>query len=102
MFEESIRKIVREEIRAALREMSVGTAAANDDVELLTMDEAVEVAKVGRDTLRKWVRDGRLEVTGTRQLQRVTRAALRKAMAFRAQPQPASPQEAARRMLGVG
>lgn len=51
---ETIRKIVREEVEAALADIATPT-------EFLSTGEAAELARVAPGTIRRWIREHRLE-----------------------------------------
>ena len=102
MIEETIRRIIREELRAALADAKAHKAAANEDEELLDMHTAAEVAGLSHSTLREWARSERLRTTGERHSRRTTRAWIREALAVKRTPPPASPEAAARALLARG
>jgi hypothetical protein len=102
ILEAALRRIIRDEIRAALAESQMARpAAANDDEELVTMDDAAARAGFKAATLRGWAREGRLRVEGSGRGMRTTRAWLREAMAQK-RTEPATPEDAARKLLGAG
>lgn len=76
-FEESIRAIVREEVRAALREAQAPAPTGG----MLTIEEAAAHAKCSKATLHKWLRDGALTRHGSGKLTRVDRAQLDQVLA---------------------
>jgi hypothetical protein len=53
MIEDALRRIIREEVRAALADMRAHPAA-----ELLTISEAAELARAHRVTVTRWLADG--------------------------------------------
>lgn len=55
---DTFRRIIREEVRAALAEQS------KSPDEYLTIEEAARIAKVHHSTVRGWVKDGSLAAGG--------------------------------------
>jgi len=64
MFEDAIRTIVREELRP-LREALAALKAPAAVAELMTPAEAAELARRSPETIRAWVRAGKLKRFGT-------------------------------------
>jgi excisionase family DNA binding protein len=85
---ETMRTVLREEIRAALREH--GAASADD---LLTYDEAAAYAKVGKTTIKGWCKAGILPTHKRGRLVRVLRSDVLKAMTTNATPPPTTPDD---------
>ena len=76
--EDTLRAIVREEVRAALRDAASPTAPTGD---VLTLDEAATHANVSKATLHRWMRDGLVTRRGHGRLTRVSRAQVDAALA---------------------
>ena len=81
--EETLRQIVREEIRAAIDERIAGAvrdaiapAVGGDGEDYLSATRAAAVADVSPSTIRRWWADGRLPCTGPPRLRRVRRSDL--------------------------
>ena len=60
---EALRGVVRDELDAAPKASTVGTAPFNDGGTLLTFDEVATFGKVDSQTVRGWIRSGKLRVT---------------------------------------
>lgn len=68
---QTVRDVLREELRAALAELKPQPAG-----EFLTIRQASEVAKVAPDTLRRWIAAGRLRAHRAGRVLRIARPAL--------------------------
>lgn len=93
--EETLRQIVREELRAALNERPAPSAPD----ELLTTKQAAEVAKVQPATIRAWARGGELKRYGT-----AKKARWRRSEVLALKPKPSAAAEGvkatAQRLMG--
>ena len=76
--EDTLRAIVREEIRAAVAELKTA-APGNDADPLLTPREAAAAAKVDYGTIAKWKARGKIKVVGESRRWRVRASELFKA-----------------------
>jgi hypothetical protein len=63
MFEDAIRTIVREELRP-IREALETLRAPSATTEMMTANEAAELARRSPETIRAWVRAGKLKRHG--------------------------------------
>jgi len=72
MFEDAIRTIVREELRP-IREALATLKAPAAEAELMTAAEAAELARCTPETIRAWVRAGKLKRYGANGRLRVRR-----------------------------
>lgn len=72
MIDASVRRAVREELRAALDSNATG--------DVLTYAAAAAEMKVDKSTIGRWVRDGLLPAHGRGKAKRVYRADVRKAL----------------------
>lgn len=96
--ETALRALIADEVRRVLRE-EIGRLAEHD--EYLSIASAARVAEVTPDTIRAWIREGRLGEHWAGRERRVLRSELERALAT---PPPrsdsdVSPEEAARRFL---
>jgi excisionase family DNA binding protein len=76
---QNIRRIVREEVRAALAEAAAShatrtTTTSND--EYLSVSEAAKVARLHHGTIREWIKDGSLKSCRAGRVYRIRRADL--------------------------
>ncbi len=78
----TVREVVREEIRAALRE-SNGQAFAGD---ILTYAQAGKLIQVDKSLIGRWVHDGLLAAHGRGKARRVYRADVLKALELSSRP----------------
>ena len=85
-FEDALRRIIREEMRAVLREE---LAAQVPRDALLTLEQAAQEFSISRDTLRRWMRTGRLRRRGAGKLTRVRREDVAAALQYRGSDVPA-------------
>lgn len=78
MLKDIVRQVVREEIRALVAELKAVAVP-----EILTVDEAADVAKLHHTTIREWVKDGSLPASraGARRGIRIKRDDLMKRLA---------------------
>lgn len=76
---QNIRRIVREEVRAALadslRKPDAAHSSANG-AEYLSVSEAADVARVHHGTIREWIKDGSLKACRAGRVYRIRRADL--------------------------
>lgn len=86
-FEETLRSIVREEIRSALRE-ELAARPAPSGPELLTIAQAAASTGLGVSTIRTWLSAGKLNRYGAGRAVRVNRAELDRVVAPKPRPQP--------------
>ena len=77
-FEDTIRQIVREEIRAAIGESSGRGTSSGDD--LITIEEAAVIARRTAATIRGWQDSGKLKRHGQGRHRLVSRAQLRQVL----------------------
>lgn len=101
LVKESVRQVVREEIRAALKEAlgDVGRALAPRDDGYLSVEKAAEFAEVHADTIRGWVKAGRLpEHRAGREL-RIRRDELHRFLDVAANDDRPTPEQEAATML---
>ena len=70
MFENELRRIIREEVRAAIRAERPTSEPSSDERVYVSVPEAARIAGVHDQTIRKWIRDGLLGEyrAGARQL----------------------------------
>lgn len=95
--DETLRTIVREEIRAALREVGGVQPAAT---ELLTITQAAEVANVHRATVQRWLKAGQLQRRGSGRLTRVARSDVMEVLARgQVEAKPATAHDVARLIM---
>lgn len=100
--EETIRQIVREEIRAALRDQSAAAPAreSGDPGERLTLAEAAALARRCSATVRRWTETGQLKFVRRGRTILITRGDLDAFLRAEAQPSSdAQIEEMARRMV---
>lgn len=91
---DEIRAIVREEVRAAVREALAdlgGLRATEPEPDLAKLGEVKRWVQVSRSTLKRWIADGRLQQHGEGRLTRVKLADVRAALRGE---QPVSQQKA--------
>jgi hypothetical protein len=63
---QNIRRIVRDEVRAALADaMESGPMGKPETgTDYLSIDEAAQIARLHHTTLREWIKDGSLKASG--------------------------------------
>lgn len=86
--EETIRAVVREEIRAALRELRQPAPPATSAEPYLTIAQAAALACVGGTTVRDWLRAGKLNRYGQGKRVLINRAELERLLAPKPKPSP--------------
>lgn len=78
--EETLRTIVRDEVRAAVEEIKAAMLPKQDADPWLTPKQAAEIAGVDPHTVYSWKRRGTIKVDGTARRWRVRRSELFKAV----------------------
>jgi excisionase family DNA binding protein len=75
---QNIRRIVREEVRAALADIAPARPPADADASgaYLSIDEAAKIARLHHSTLREWIKDGSLKAFRAGRVYRIRRADL--------------------------
>lgn len=76
---QNIRRIVREEVRAALADAAASQPARNTTTassEYLSVSEAANVARLHHGTIREWIKDGSLKACRAGRVYRIRRADL--------------------------
>jgi len=75
---QNIRRIVREEVRAALAEAVESGAMAKEEsgADYLSIDEAAKIARLHHTTLRDWIKDGSLKAFRAGRVYRIRRSDL--------------------------
>jgi excisionase family DNA binding protein len=92
---DAVRTAVREELRAGLADLRPAPAG-----QYLTIKEAAELARVSRDSLRRWIGAGRLTARRAGRELRIERSALEAFLSENiAAPKP-SPDQCFDRMFG--
>jgi excisionase family DNA binding protein len=87
--EQMFRRVVREELAAALT-----GGVPSPGVELLTYDQAAKVGGLQKATIKKWVSSGRLKAVGSRRSRRIRLEDLRAALEL-----DSAPSDQAKRIL---
>ena len=83
---QNIRRIVREEVRAALADTAASSAARTTTLsgsEYLSISEAAKIARLHHGTLREWIKDGSLKACRAGRVYRIRRADLDDRLAAR-------------------
>ena len=76
---QNIRRIVREEVRAALAESAAAFKATTTSIsegEYLSVSEAATIARLHHGTIREWIKDGSLKSCRAGRVYRIRRADL--------------------------
>lgn len=74
---QNIRKIVREEVRSAIADLTQHSAAKPDTgTDYLSIDEAAKIARLHHSTIREWIKDGSLKAYRAGRVYRIRRADL--------------------------
>ncbi len=73
---QNIRRIVREEVRAALADSMQQTAAPQHESDYLSIDEAAKIARLHHSTIREWIKDRSLKAFRAGRVYRIRRADL--------------------------
>jgi excisionase family DNA binding protein len=75
---QNIRRIVREEVRAALSEAVESGAMAKEEsgADYLSIDQAAKIARLHHTTLRDWIKDGSLKAFRAGRVYRIRRSDL--------------------------
>ena len=94
---DTVREVVREEIRAALKEFGAGGNLGAES--LLTYRQAAEFAGVCLTTIHAWRKAGILTVHGQGRVRRIDRADLRRAMDAPLPPAEISVDERVKQLL---
>lgn len=104
--EETIRQIVREEVRSAFRELSPSnqqSRAGGSPDDLLTLAEAATLARRCSATVRRWTEDGELKFSKRGRSPLIRRGDLEAFLRAEAQPgTDAQIEELAKRMVSGG
>lgn len=87
-FEDTIRAIVREEVRAALADLHGVPAAVEPAPDFVALGEVRRWVRIGKTTLKEWINSGRLPKYGEGRLVRVRLAEVRAVLEGRAKPKP--------------
>lgn len=88
-FEETLRTIVREEVRAALRDHGA-SATSEPAPELVALGDVKRWVQVSKSTLKEWIRTGKLTRYGEGRIVRVRLDDVRAVLRGRAAATPAA------------
>lgn len=83
--EDTLRILVREEVRSAVREV-VATLRPAGESPLMTVREAASFARVAEPTVRSWIQQGKLNRYGTKGALRIKRDELERLLTSRDEP----------------
>lgn len=103
--DDTIRQVVREELREFLRLFREAQSQQKEGTELLSIAQCVALTGLGAGTIRKWRTDGKLTHYGSGRTIRIDKAELLRLMRRRddaAAPTDADIENKADRLLGRG
>jgi len=99
---EELRDVLRQELRAALTELRPASVSASGDApsdSYLSLAEAAALARVSKNTLRAWIKDGKLPRRMAGRELRVRRDELHRLLAAEPEPSKLTADAAVARIL---